>query len=121
LVQARATDEGSHDAFLLASSLHRRRHSREHILPEVRGRVIGEEFQRLTTQARSRGQARTGRVSCRLTFELRRPARHGALAPRRTMEPATALRGARAPCRVGSPLERGVRPRPRQQRVLRSS
>jgi hypothetical protein len=44
-----------------------------------------------------------------LTFELRRPARRGALAPRRTMERATALRGARAPRLVGSPLERGVR------------
>jgi hypothetical protein len=32
---------------------------------------------------------------CGLTFELRRPARRGALGPRRTMEPATALRGPR--------------------------
>jgi hypothetical protein len=47
---------------------------------------------------------------CCLTFELRRPARRDALAPRRTMEPASALRGARAARRVGSPLERGVRP-----------
>ena len=46
---------------------------------------------------------------CGLTFELRRPARWGALAPRRTMELATALRGARASRLVGSPLERGVR------------
>jgi hypothetical protein len=49
---------------------------------------------------------------CGLTFELRRPARHDALGPRRTMEPATALRGPRAACLVGSPLERGVRPQP---------
>jgi hypothetical protein len=46
---------------------------------------------------------------CGLTFELRRPARCAALAPRRTMEPATALRGPRAARLVGSPLERGVR------------
>jgi hypothetical protein len=57
----------------------------------------------------------TGRVvqvvGClrRLTFELRRPARRAALAPRRTMELATALRGARVARLVGSPLERGVR------------
>ena len=46
-----------------------------------------------------------------LTFELWRPARRGALGPRRTMEPATALRGPRAARLVGSPLERGVRRR----------
>jgi hypothetical protein len=46
----------------------------------------------------------------RLTFELRRPPRQDALAPRRTMEPATALRGAKVACLGGSPLERGVRP-----------
>jgi hypothetical protein len=49
-----------------------------------------------------------GVVRC-LTFELRRPARRAALGPRRTMEPATALRGPRAARLVGSPLERGVR------------
>jgi hypothetical protein len=37
--------------------------------------------------------------------------RQDALAPRRKMEPATALRGARVACLAGLPLERGVRPR----------
>jgi hypothetical protein len=50
------------------------------------------------------------RLWCCLTFELRRPARRGALGPRRTMEPATALCGPGAPRLAGSPLERGVRP-----------
>jgi hypothetical protein len=50
------------------------------------------------------------RVLCGLTFELRRPARRATLGPRRTMEPATALRGPRVARLVGSPLERGVRP-----------
>jgi hypothetical protein len=48
-------------------------------------------------------------LSCRLTFELTRPSRRGALGPRRTMEPATALRGPRAPRLVGSRVERRVR------------
>jgi hypothetical protein len=49
-------------------------------------------------------------MSCGLTFELRRPGRRATLGPRRTMEPATALRGPRVARLAGSPLERGVRP-----------
>ena len=70
---------------------------------QLRARGAGE------MAAFSGGPSSTTGSWCGLTFELRQPARRAAFAPRRTMEPATALRGAKVARLVGSPLERGVR------------